>query len=444
MASMASLASILQAIALMVLWRTVPQAAGPAHWAAGGALLAVGMILIAFRNFIPDAISVVLANSLIVGSHAAYLMGIQKYLGLPPGNRFCGLVVGLTVGLFVAFTYIQPDIAIRVILISVALATLSAACAGQFFLRKHQPFAAVELLLIVLFAFHGVFHVIRGGYTGLAEHGLSDFMSASIIHGMAFIDIVIFCFVVGIGFSVATVQTMNKALQSELEARSTLLSIIAHDVRTPFNGLIGFTHLIQANLDQGKPGEIKKFANLLSREAEDVLRLLEDLVTWGKGQFADASPTTATLRLQDVVGEVLAPFKKEIAAKRLSIETTFDRPDVLADKDIVAMALRNFLSNAIKFSPENGIVRIESTESGSILVSDSGPGLDPALVRSGPLETAQLSGLALKEGQPHPGRGGLGIGLSLCARTCDRHGYGISLANRGTGGVAAKLDIPHA
>jgi len=445
MAAMASLASVLQAIALGVLWRTAPQAAGPAHWAVGGALLAVGMILIAFRSLIPDLLSVVLANVLIAGSHAAYLTGIQKYLGLPLSKTFCAIVVGATAGLFVAFTYIQPDIAIRVVLISAAVAALSGACVFQFFRKDRRSFADVELLLVALFVLHGVFQAFRGVYTGLADHGLRDFMSASIIHGMAFVDIVIFCFAVGIGFSVATVLAMNKALQSELEARSTLLSIIAHDVRTPFNGLVGSTHLIQSYLERGKTEEVARFANLLSREAETVLRLLEDLITWGRAQFADAQLSNTTLSLRTLVDDAMAPLKKEAEAKHLSIETSFTAAETMADKNIVAMALRNFLSNAIKFSPDHGVIRIDATETGSgtdLAVSDDGPGLGPDMAGGAALDARDLAAHGLQGERTHTGRGGLGVGLSLCARTCARLGYGLTLANGKSGGVVGTLHIP--
>jgi signal transduction histidine kinase len=442
MAAMASLASILQAVALAVLWRTVPKAAGPSHWAIGGALLALGMILIAFRKVIPDAFSIIVANTFIVGSHAAYLIGIQKYLNLPPSRKLCGFVVGGLAGLFIVFTYIEPNVVVRIVLISIVLALLSGVCAVQFLRRKQKPFADVEILLIFLFTLHAAFHVIRGTYTAFAEHGLSDFMAASIIHGMAFVDIVIFCFAVGIGFSVATVLTTNKALQSELEARSSLLSIIAHDVRTPFSGLIGFIDLIQANIAQDKPQESERFADLLSREAEHVLRLLEDLVTWGKGQFADAAPTNTSLSLTEMVADVLEHFEKEVTGKRLSIETSYDPQEIVADKGIVAMALRNFLSNAIKFSPDGATVRIETRQPGSILVSDSGAGLDPGLFRNGVLDADRLAGFALKGGDIGSDRAGLGVGLSLCARTCVRHGYGFSLANGDSGGVVAELVVP--
>lgn len=444
MAAMASLASILQAVTLVVLWRTVPKAAGPSHWAIGGALLALGMILIAFRKVIPDAFSIIVANTFIVGSHAAYLIGIQKFLNLPPSTKLCGAVVGGLAGLFIAFTYIEPNVVVRIVLISVVMALLSGICAFQFVRRKQKPFADVEILLIVLFMLHALFHVFRGAYTAFAEHGLSDFMSASIIHGLAFVDIVIFCFAAGIGFSVATVLTINKALQSELEARSTLLSIIAHDIRTPFSGLIGFIHLIQANIAQDKPQESERFADLLSREAEQVLRLLEDLVTWGKGQFAEAIASKSTLSLPDLVGDILEHFEKEVAHKRLSIESAYAQPQIVGDKDIVAMALRNFLSNAIKFSPEGGIVRIETKDPRSIIVSDSGPGLDPGLFRNGVLDADRLAGFALEGRDAVSHYDGLGVGLSLCARTCVRHGYGLRLDNGDVGGVVAELVIPSA
>lgn len=447
MAAMAALASILQAVALCVLWRTVPRADGPAQWAMGGALLALGMLLIAFRNLVPDLLSIVLANTMIVASHAAYLIGIQKYLSVPPSFRFCAILIGATVGVFIAFTYLEPDIANRIVAISLVLAVLSIACAAQFFRRARKTLALVEWLLVVLFISHALFHLFRGAYSGFAEHGMSDFMAASIIHGIAFVDMVIFCFVAAIGFSVATVLLMNDTLQEELESRSTMLSIIAHDVRTPFNGLIGATHLIQANLALNKLDDVARFADLLSHEAEAALHLLEDVVTWGKTQFSDSKLSETDVNLDELVGSIFLSFESDAAAKQVSITTDFAPRTVVADKDIVAMVLRNFLSNAIKFSPQGGLIALSSSATGgktTVTVADNGPGLDQDLIQSGPLSTKRLAACALTGNQTGLERIGMGVGLLLCAKTCQRHGYELSIDVGQAGGVAATITFPHA
>ena len=81
--------------------------------------------------------------------------------------------------------------------------------------------------------------------TGWRPEHIEDFMAASSVHALAFIDIVAFSFASGIGFAVLTISRLHRSLENELAARKRLFSILAHDLRSPFGGLVNLTDLIQ-------------------------------------------------------------------------------------------------------------------------------------------------------------------------------------------------------
>ena len=125
LAFVATLSAVMQAGLLAVLWRAVPRSAGTPIWAAGGGLLALGFVLLAFRHFLPDVVSIVVANVAIVGAHALYLIGIERYCGRFCSSRYIGIVLVATLLMFVTFGLVTPDTGIRIASISLALVLLS-------------------------------------------------------------------------------------------------------------------------------------------------------------------------------------------------------------------------------------------------------------------------------------------------------------------------------
>lgn len=440
MAIMAALTSVLQAVALTTLWRAAPQAPGPREWALGGIMLALGMLLISFRNLVPDWASVIVANVLIVAAHAAYLAGINSHQNQRPDTRVIAGSILATVGLFLWFTYYENNVSARIIVISAVLVLLSATAAIRLSrpVRDRKPSAA--WLVVVMLGAHAAFHLVRGLYTFILDRRISDFMQASIVHGAAFADIVIFSFVAGLGFSIMTVARTNERLADELASRTTLLSIIAHDIRSPFTALIGMTTLVSTSLEKGDVQEARILTGKVSRAAMSTLNLLEDLLIWSRAEFTAATRNASQIALQDLVEKKVHLFEEQILQKRIDVRMTLNHPTVCQYADELEMLVRNLLSNAIKFCPPDGEISIvtSSTDAGAMIeisntVAATQRATSSVVKRRGEAPSGETVGTA--------GEIGMGIGLDLCRRLCSKAGHNLTIRADAKDTFTASLSV---
>ncbi|MBO6835166.1 MAG: HAMP domain-containing histidine kinase [Alphaproteobacteria bacterium] len=440
MAIMAALTSVLQAVALTTLWRAAPQAPGPREWALGGIMLALGMLSISFRNLVPDWASVIVANVLIVAAHAAYLAGINSHQNQRPDTRVIAGSILATVGLFLWFTYYENNVSARIIVISAVLVLLSATAAIRLSrpVRDRKPSAA--WLVVVMLGAHAAFHLVRGLYTFILDRRISDFMQASIVHGAAFADIVIFSFVAGLGFSIMTVARTNERLADELASRTTLLSIIAHDIRSPFTALIGMTTLVSTSLEKGDVQEARILTGKVSRAAMSTLNLLEDLLIWSRAEFTAATRNASQIALQDLVEKKVHLFEEQILQKRIDVRMTLNHPTVCQYADELEMLVRNLLSNAIKFCPPDGEISIvtSSTDAGAMIeisntVAATQRATSSVVKRRGEAPSGETVGTA--------GEIGMGIGLDLCRRLCSKAGHNLTIRADAKDTFTASLSV---
>jgi signal transduction histidine kinase len=177
-------------------------------------------------------------------------------------------------------------------------------------------------------------------------------------------------------------EEVIKAL-SELESvnatRNKFLSIIAHDLRNPFNHMMGFGHLLtdeESELSCEEKGEI---INALYISMKHTHKLLEDLLQWANTQSKRIIVSPVDLKLDLIIQQVCQNLSAIIAKKKISIECQCP-PDlwVYADKELLSTIIRNMLSNAVKFSYEKKqitIAAIPRKEVVLIKVMDKGIGI---------------------------------------------------------------------
>jgi len=434
LAFVATLVAIMQAVLLAILWRAVPRSAGTPVWAAGGVLLAVGFVLLAFRHLLPDLLSIVVANLAIAGAHALYLLGIERYCGRRYSFHFTSAVLAAMGVVFIVFGLITPDTGIRIVAISLALMLLSGVSAWRLWRRRPDMRTSIDVLMAAMFAIHSAFHLFRGAYTFSLDRGIEDFMAASTVHSIAFIDVIVFSFASGIGFAVLTISTLHRSLEKQLSDKNRLFSVLAHDLRSPFGGLVNLTDLIQISFEKNRQGQVEELARQLSVNAKHVLALLDDLVVWGHAEFKGGKPLSEPLDLEAVIKSAVAPLLLIATEKGISIRTDLCVTTAFGVRAHAEMILRNLISNALKFSnPGSEVAITTSDEHGRVVVSviDQGIGLSGGADTS----TGEVDHLVSRAGTA--GERGIGLGLSLCADLCRSDGQAIWLAadpDRGTVG----------
>jgi PAS domain S-box-containing protein len=214
----------------------------------------------------------------------------------------------------------------------------------------------------------------------------------------------------------------NRRINEANRLKSEFLANMSHELRTPLNAIIGFAELMfDGEVDPASP-QHKEFLGDILASGRHLLQLINDIldlakVEAGKLEFHPEPADPARL-----VGEVCAILRSTVAGKNLSIRADVDRSltDVVLDGARFKQILYNYLSNALKFTPEGGrvVVRVqpEGREHIRVEVTDTGIGIAPSDISRLFTEFQQLEAGAAKRHQ------GTGLGLALTKRLVESQG----------------------
>lgn len=173
----------------------------------------------------------------------------------------------------------------------------------------------------------------------------------------------------------------EKNLQKLNATKDKFFSIIAHDLKSPFNALLGFTELLKSRATALSPEEVYEYGSTIHSSSERLYALLENLLQWARTQTGRIpfNPTTFNLNeviLKNLHIQELAANNKNIAVEVESIEEF----RVEADIEMVNTIMRNLLSNAIKFTPSGGSIIVSTAAKdnfAAVRITDTGSGMTP-------------------------------------------------------------------
>lgn len=207
---------------------------------------------------------------------------------------------------------------------------------------------------------------------------------------------------------------------SELNAtKDKFFSIIAHDLKNPFNAILGFSNLLVEQIQAKNYEGVEEYAGIIRNASEQSISLLSNLMEWSRSQTGRLKFNPETIEIGVLVNEVAVLLKDSAQKKSITI-TTEDLPKemVYADRAMINTILRNLVSNAIKFTYPGGkiVIAAEHTpEELVVSVSDNGVGMKKELIdRLFHIEeNVSTSGTQQEEGT--------GLGLILCKEFVDYH-----------------------
>lgn len=201
--------------------------------------------------------------------------------------------------------------------------------------------------------------------------------------------------------------------------KDKFMSIIAHDLRSPFNAIIGFSDLMIKNFYELDDETFQKGLRTIESAANHAFKLLENLLIWSQNQTGRRKFSPEMINLKTQVSESLNMVKSEAISKNIrftvSIKKTFN---VFADKNMLNSILRNLISNSVKFSFKGGKVKITAIQTDhelQISVSDSGVGISPERLAS-IFEIDKRTNTTGTENEQ-----GTGLGLILCKDFVSMH-----------------------
>ena len=228
------------------------------------------------------------------------------------------------------------------------------------------------------------------------------------------------------------------------ESKDKFFSIIAHDLKSPFNSMLGFSKLLVENFDEFDTEKKKKFIGIIDDELENTFNLIENLLLWSRSQKGVINFNPEKLNLYLISEEAKELLKQSAKNKRIKLKNKVpENIFVDADKDMVSMIFRNLISNAIKFTPDNGEISInakltsyDNAQYAEITIKDNGIGIpkkmQPHLFSIGKITSTKGT----------KNEKGTGLGLILCKEFVEKHGGEIWVVSDVDKGSEFKFTIP--
>ncbi|QTA85150.1 hybrid sensor histidine kinase/response regulator [Desulfonema magnum] len=184
-----------------------------------------------------------------------------------------------------------------------------------------------------------------------------------------------------------TIQHQKKELSqlnarlSELNAaKDKFFSIIAHDLKSPFNGLINLTSFVVESFEDLDRKTIKEYMELIHNSSKETFTLLENLLEWSRSQTGRIIWNPRKTDIKDVVNKNLALFRQMADEKNIFLTNEIKKNIfVYADENMIATVIRNLVTNALKYTNSCGKVSVRYQDAGDfveILVSDTGVGIE--------------------------------------------------------------------
>jgi two-component system sensor histidine kinase/response regulator len=208
------------------------------------------------------------------------------------------------------------------------------------------------------------------------------------------------------------IEKQNAELRATLSNRDKMYSVIAHDLRSPMASIrMVLNLLVQSTTAETVGQETYMLLDQANRESEEVHDLLDNLLKWTKSQTGRLNVVQQDLDLNDIIPGVVDIFEVIAQTKniKLDLQSDGEKLVVVADNDMLKTVVRNFMSNAIKFSPEGSSIEIIMKKEGDfakVSVCDHGVGI-----------AADRLGTIFHKGETTYGTGGeegSGLGLQLC------------------------------
>ncbi len=237
-------------------------------------------------------------------------------------------------------------------------------------------------------------------------------------------------------------SSMRDELDTLNKQKDKFFSIIAHDLKSPFNALLGFSSILQSRGAELENQQVAEYGNMIHQAAGQAFKLLEDLLDWARLQMGRMDYDPQSLDIAEQAGKSISLFQSAARAKNIELKSDCKTGlNAFADRYMVDAILRNLVNNAIKFTPEDGEVTLSARPSGQwieVRVTDNGVGI-PAdkldrLFHIG--EKTTTKGTA--------GESGTGLGLHLCKDLVEKHGGEIAIDSIEGTGSTFRFTLPAA
>ncbi|TRX37468.1 tetratricopeptide repeat protein [Flavobacterium sp. ZT3R18] len=233
----------------------------------------------------------------------------------------------------------------------------------------------------------------------------------------------------------------NKIISTINSQKDKFFSIIAHDLRDPFNGFLGLSELLAEDLDNMTKEEIQFAAVSMKSSATNLFQLLENLLEWSRMEQGLIPFAPQEKLVVSIVAECMTTIQEAANNKNISINIEIsEKTTVFADNNSIHSVIRNLVSNAVKFTPERGTISIKAKEDDkktTISITDTGIGMSAKMVEN----LFRLDVETNRNGtNDEPSTG---LGLILCKEFVEKHGGEIWVESEEEKGTTFNISFPN-
>jgi ligand-binding sensor domain-containing protein/signal transduction histidine kinase len=232
----------------------------------------------------------------------------------------------------------------------------------------------------------------------------------------------------------------NQQLSIASKTKDKLYSIIAHDLKSPFNSLLGFTNLLLENWKDMNDDERLEIINILKNTSSSTYDLLVNLLEWSQFQSGDIKYNPEKIALCNLINDSIVQFNGQANLKNINVSVKCEQDLVVfVDIMMITSVLRNLCSNAIKFTPPKGKVNIEAYSKDDYaycLIKDNGVGISKENQNNLFQSEYSLSTEGTK------GEKGTGLGLMLCKTFIQKNKGKISFESELNKGSTFIISMP--
>ena len=231
------------------------------------------------------------------------------------------------------------------------------------------------------------------------------------------------------------IESNAKELEQLNEAKDLLFSIIAHDLRSPFNTLTNFSKLMQSYISNNQWQELKRSFKILDESAQKAYTTFENLLGWVQSQTGKLRANVEVVDIPMLLEETLGLLRSMTTLKNIQIEYSIAHPFVLGDTHMFETVLRNILTNALKYTNEGGKITIETKKEAdniTIIIADDGEGISENALKD-IFDASKLKATSQSVS---------GLGLLICKNFMDSMGGEIYVESEKGQGTKFYLELP--
>jgi signal transduction histidine kinase len=439
--------------------RWQPETRSVGIWGGGAVCFGIGMALSALRGVVPDWLSILVSNALTALYPVMIWNGIRRFNGRQTRwSATLALLVGYVASL-AWFVYVDANISARIVVASLVLTAGAIASAYEIFrwtdpaMRRMSWTAGVALLLVALI------QLGRAIWSWSTTQPYNLFTPSASNQVGYLVGIILSALVI---FSLAMMANLQLQQQlaersADLEqiardrdqarlraeqanrAKSVFLTTMSHELRTPLNVILGFSELGPMVLVQ--PERVKEYFGLINESGSHLLRMINDILDLSKVEAGKMELECTDLDVDYAINSTVRLIAPQANAKAQHLEVVADAALLLfADERAVRQILFNLLSNAVRFTPDGGTVRVRAsaTADGGIemVVSDTGIGIPKDQIDRVTMPFEQVDNSYTRA------HGGTGLGLPLVEALVRLHGGALTIESEIGVGTSIAVRFP--